>query len=288
MAQTKHDIQALLTQAGLSPRHRFGQNFMIDQNLVRLIAQTGQIAPGDRVIEVGPGTGTLTEELLARDAQVIAVEIDHDLAALLRVRFAAEPAFALIEADALASKHRLNSELQLAIQRASAEGRPAKLIANLPYNIASPLIIELLLVGVELLVFTVQKEVAHRLRAKAGDEEYGALSVMSHMLARTEILRTLPPQVFWPAPQIESALVRMVRAPDMNGLGPNARAFGEFVQSMFSYRRKMLRNALDVEDVTRFAHEAGVEPTARPEEIHPDAFYKLFLSFQQKHQRKGA
>src|ERR1051325_8580381 len=104
MAQTKHEIQAILARAGAGPRDRFGQNFMIDQNLVRVVADAGEIAPGDVVIEVGPGTGTLTEELLARGADVVAVEIDRGLAKLLRERFANESAFKLIEGDALSSK----------------------------------------------------------------------------------------------------------------------------------------------------------------------------------------
>src|SRR4030095_8150613 len=100
MAQTKSEIQSLLAGANTHPRHRFGQNFMIDQNLVRLIADAANLAAGDLVIEVGPGTGTLTEELLARGVEVIAVEIDRDLAALLRDRFASEARFRLIEGDA--------------------------------------------------------------------------------------------------------------------------------------------------------------------------------------------
>src|SRR5213078_4391428 len=112
MAQTKHQIQELLTAAGTEPRHRFGQNFMIDQNLVRIVADAGDIGPQDTVIEVGPGTGTLTEELLARAGRVIAVEIDRDLAAMLHQRFQENEKFKLIEGDALAGKHQLNPELQ--------------------------------------------------------------------------------------------------------------------------------------------------------------------------------
>src|SRR5690349_8185322 len=189
MAQTKQQIQALLADAGSAPRHRFGQNFMIDQNLVRLVADAGEIASGDLVVEVGPGTGTLTEELLARGGNVVAIEIDRDLAKALRERFATVPSppgtpgaegqgeggvrgtwnvlhekellvtqhvphstkpphpdplprstggegtFRLIQGDALARKHALNEDL-LAVIRA-ATGRPRRLVANLPYNIAS-------------------------------------------------------------------------------------------------------------------------------------------------------
>src|ERR1051325_10415297 len=105
MGQTKHEIQSLLAGAGTEPRHRFGQNFMIDQNLVRIVADAGNISPQDVVIEVGPGTGTLTEEILSRGAKVIAVEIDRDLSRLLRERFDANERLSLIEGDALAGKH---------------------------------------------------------------------------------------------------------------------------------------------------------------------------------------
>src|SRR5688500_2702718 len=145
MAQSKHQIQSLLSEANSHPRHRFGQNFMIDQNLVRLVAEAGRLGPGDVAVEVGPGTGTLTQELLARAGRVVAVEIDRDLAALLRRQFADEPRFSLVEGDALAGKHGINAELVEILRDARAAGQPARLVANLPYNIASPLVIELLI-----------------------------------------------------------------------------------------------------------------------------------------------
>src|SRR5688500_12189862 len=151
---------------------------MIDQNLVRLVADAGLLGPDDLAIEVGPGTGTLTQELLDRAGRVAAVEIDRDLAALLRRQFADIPSFALIEGDALAGKHGLNPELVSLVREARGQGRHVKLVANLPYNIASPLVVELLIEGVELLAFTVQKEVAERLRAAAGSDAYGPLTVM--------------------------------------------------------------------------------------------------------------
>src|SRR5882724_10287694 len=116
MAQTKREIQSLLAGVGTEPRHRFGQNFMIDQNLVRLVADAGMIAAGDLVVEVGPGTGTLTEELLGRGAEV-------------------------------GGKHALNEELSASLRKAGKQGRGVKLVANLPYNIASSLVIELLIAG---------------------------------------------------------------------------------------------------------------------------------------------
>jgi 16S rRNA (adenine1518-N6/adenine1519-N6)-dimethyltransferase len=275
MAQSKHEIQSLLNAASMQPRHRFGQNFMIDQNLVRIVADAGLIEAGDVVIEVGPGTGTLSEELLARGADVIAVEIDRDLARMLRERFAGKQRFKLIEGDALSSKHALNDELQQTIAVSLGDGRPVKLVANLPYNIASPLIIELLIAGVSALAFTVQKEVADRLRAPAGSDAYGPLSVMAQLLARVEVLRTLSPQVFWPAPKIESALMRMTRE---NRAGADASAAGRFVHKIFSFRRKTLRNALSQAgfDAEAMIKATGLDPQARPEVLTPTQVLELF------------
>jgi 16S rRNA (adenine1518-N6/adenine1519-N6)-dimethyltransferase len=271
MAQTKHQIQELLTAAGTEPRHRFGQNFMIDQNLVRIVADAGEVAAQDTVIEVGPGTGTLTEELLARAGRVIAVEIDRDLAAMLRERFSDNGKFILIEGDALAGKHQLHPGLDELLKTKSSA---AKLVANLPYNIASPLVIELMIAGVDLLAFTVQKEVADRLRAAAGADAYGPLSVVAQMLARVELLRTLPPQAFWPAPKIESALVRLRRD---DRLGAEAPAFGRFVHKLFSARRKTLRKSLsqagfDPEVLSKLS----IDPQLRPENLSPEQFAQVF------------
>lgn len=275
MAQTKHEIQSLLAEANSHPRRRFGQNFMIDQNLLRLVAGAGELGPGDLAIEVGPGTGTLTQELLDRAGRVVAVEIDRDLAALLRRQFADRPGFTLVEGDALAGKHGLNADLVSLAREARAQGLTAKLVANLPYNIASPLVIELLIEGVELLAFTVQKEVADRLRAPAGSEAYGPLTVMAQMLGRVEVLRTLPPQAFWPAPKIDSALVR-VRRDDR--LGARARPFGAFVHKVFSFRRKTLRKALAQGgyDAERILGVTGLDGQQRPEMLTPEQFLAMF------------
>lgn len=278
MAQSKHQIQAMLSQANAGPRRQFGQNFMIDQNLVRLVADAGQVSADDAVVEVGPGTGTLTEELLCRAGRVVAVEIDRDLARLLRDRFASEPKFTLIEGDALAGKHGLNEELlaHLAPQGAAGAAAPVrKLVANLPYNIASPLVVELLIEGVRLLAFTVQKEVADRFRAAPGSDAYGGLTIVTQLLSRVEVLRTLPPQAFWPAPKIESALVRLTRD---DRLGAEARPFARFVQRLFGFRRKTLRKALSnlgyQPDAVLGAQ--GIDPQSRPEVIPPEAMLSLY------------
>jgi len=281
MPQSKSEIQSLLAAAGAEPRHRFGQNFMIDQNLVRLVADAGGIGPGDLVIEVGPGTGTLTDELLARaaavapPADVLAVEIDRDLAALTRQRLEGNPRFALIEGDALANKHTLNPDLAAAIAAARGAGRTARLVANLPYNIASPLVIELLIAGVESLAFVVQKEVGDRLKGKPGTDDYGPLTVVAQLLADVEVLRKLPPAAFWPAPKIDSALVRMTRRDRLAGRAPD---FSRFVHSVFASRRKTLRKALVQADYDADAlvNALALDPQRRAEELPPETFLAMF------------
>jgi 16S rRNA (adenine1518-N6/adenine1519-N6)-dimethyltransferase len=276
VAQSKREIQALLADANSQPRHRFGQNFMIDQNLVRLVAEAGEIAPGDLLIEVGPGTGTLTQELLARAGAVVTVEIDRDLASLLRQQFADDPKFELIEGDALKGKHDINPELAEHIRKSLAASQRVKLVANLPYNIASPLVIELLIAGVSLLAFTVQKEVADRLRAGAHDDAYGPLTVMAQMLGRVELLRTLPPQAFWPAPKIESALMRILREDRVGA--ERIRDFGEFVHKVFSFRRKTLRRALAQAgyNADLILAKTEIEGGVRPETLRPEQFLQMF------------
>ena len=274
MAQTKKEIQSLLTQAEAAPRQRLGQNFMIDGNLVRLVAGAAEIRPGDLVLEIGPGTGTLTEELLITGGEVLAIEIDRNLAALLRRQFASSPNFRLIEGDALAGKHSLNGELLQAIRQAKSAGRTVRLAANLPYGIASPLVVELLIAGVDVLAFTVQREVADRLHA-AGGKDYGPLSMMTQLLSKVEVLRKMPPQAFWPMPKVDSALVRLTRN---DRLGKRAEEFSTFVHRLFSSRRKMLRKALmQAEiDADRVLAVTGASPTIRPEELSPEECLRLF------------
>lgn len=280
MSQTKHQIQTLLSQAGTHPRHRFGQNFMIDRNIVDLVVQAGELSGEDVVIEVGPGTGTLTSELLKQAGRVIAVEIDRDLASLIRRQFTEAPNFQLIEGDALAGKHELNPELLSVIAEHRAQGRRIKLVANLPYSIASPLIIELLIAGVELLAFTVQKEVAMRLRAVPDSDEYGPLSVMVQSLADVQVLRSLPPTVFWPAPKVESSLVRL-RRHDL--LGERATVFSRFVHRLFAARRKTLRKALKLMECSdeSIPIDAGIDPQGRPETLSPEQFRILFSHYSE-------
>jgi 16S rRNA (adenine1518-N6/adenine1519-N6)-dimethyltransferase len=248
---------------------------MIDANLLKIVAEAGKIQSEDVVIEVGAGTGTLTDELMARAGTLIAVEIDRDLAGLLRQRFSANPKFELIEGDALSGQHQLNAALRDRIAATLSAGRRLKLVSNLPYNIATPLIIQMLIAGVELLAFTVQREVAERLRAESGDPAYGGLSVLVQLLSRVELLRTLPPQAFWPAPRVDSALVRLTRD---NQLGERAHEFSRFLGQLFSTRRKTLRKSLahaGYASAEPILKELEIDSRLRPEALSPPQLLKL-------------
>jgi 16S rRNA (adenine1518-N6/adenine1519-N6)-dimethyltransferase len=201
-------IRTLLEQRGLHPKKRFGQNFLHDHNQLRKLIDAADLAPGDVVLEIGPGTGTLTETLLDAGAQVIAVEIDRDLAALLRETLGER--ITLIEADALDKGRTLNPLIVEAIG-----GRPFKLVANLPYNAASPLITALLLDHPQCTrqSITIQREVADRLVANPHTKAYGPLGIIVQALAHVERIGVVPASCFWPRPQVVSAMVRITPRP---------------------------------------------------------------------------
>lgn len=271
--QTISEIRDLLAGAGLSPLHRFGQNFLIDLNLMRKLVDAAEVGPADVVLEVGPGTGSLTEVMLERGARVIAVEIDHGFQQLLHSRLDTQPRFTLIAGDALAGKHALNPQIAVEFERQIPDsGGSRKLVANLPYQIATPLVMELLHCTPPLscLACTIQKEVAERLRAVPGAADYGPLSVITQTLALVEWIAKLPPTVFWPAPTVESAMVKLTPIARSELPVTDPEGFARFVQAGFAQRRKMLRRLIKEMNISnaesRFA-AAGISPEARPESL---------------------
>lgn len=267
--QTLAQIRELLASRGLSPRKALGQNFLIDHNLIRKLCDAAAITPGDLILEVGPGTGALTEELLARGGNVVAAELDRGLAELLRDRLADPQAalgappqarFTLVEGDCLASKRHLAPALREALA-----GRPFKLVANLPYGAATPLMLALLTEHPECsaMYVTIQREVADRLLARPSTPEYGTLGVVAQAVAHVERLATLPPECFWPRPEVTSAMVSVVRRPDPLTRDPAHLA--DFCQRAFSKRRKQLGSVLG----RGFPFPDGVEPENRIEQLPP-------------------
>ncbi|MFG0259192.1 MAG: 16S rRNA (adenine(1518)-N(6)/adenine(1519)-N(6))-dimethyltransferase RsmA [Phycisphaerales bacterium JB041] len=269
MPQSLAEIKSLLESRGLSPRKRFGQNFLIDHNLVRKLADESGVGNGDLVLEVGPGTGTLTEELLERGCRVIACELDRGLAGLLRERLGSNEHFTLIEGDCLAQKREVSADIVGALA-----GRPFTLVANLPYGAATPLMLALLTSHPECrgMYVTIQKEVGERLAAGAGHQAYGGISVAAQTLARVRPIAKLPPECFWPRPEITSVMVAIERR-DGHGIGDPV-GFGGFCQRVFAQRRKQLGSVLGRD----FAWPGGIEPTARAEALTPEQIVMLWRS----------
>lgn len=284
--QTLTQIRAALQDAGLAPQHRLGQNFLIDLNLMRKIVSAAEVTAADVVLEVGPGTGSLTGLLLETGARVIAVEIDRGLAGLLESRFEDEPNFTLICGDALAGKHAVNPDVLAALARASAAGGGAapKLVANLPYQIATPLLVDLLLgePELQLLVCTIQKEVGARLVAAPGTAAYGPVSVTVQTLATVEVIARLGPEAFWPRPQIDSVMLRIVPRARGGLAVADAAAFAGWVQRVFQQRRKTLRRILrDMghPDPPALVGTLGLSAELRPEQLAPAQWQRLHAAW---------
>lgn len=256
--QTLSDIKAILATRGLVPKHRLGQNFLHDQNKLRaLIAHSG-VQPGDLVLEVGPGTGTLTESLLDAGCQVIACELDPDMAAILDERLGNR--IQLIQADCLDGKHAVSARVLEALG-----GRPFRLVANLPYGAATPLILNLACFHPNCLgqFVTVQREVAERLAAPHGSHAYGAATVMLGLTSRVRVLQTLPGSCFWPAPRVTSSMMEVLPRPERPAF--DAAELSAFVHRLFSARRKQLGAILGRDR----RYPDGIDPSTRAESLSP-------------------
>ena len=278
MAQTLTDIKTLLASHGLHPKKRFGQNFLHDGNHMRRIMDAAAPGSGELILEVGPGTGALSERLLEAGANVLAVEIDPDMEPILRQRLAPfGDRFQLHIGDILESKHTLNPSvielLNVPPQPPPPNPQPPtfKLIANLPYNIASPLLVNLAVdhPGMSTAVIMIQREVADRITAGPGGKDYGPLSVILQAMCEVDIVGTLSPACFWPAPKVGSAVVRLVRR--VSPLTDDPAALSKLLQKLFQKRRKQIGAILGRDT----ALPAGIDPDARPESLLVEQFASL-------------
>ncbi len=283
------EIAALLSERGFQPRRALGQNFLLDPSLLRAVADAGEVGPGDFVLEVGTGAGTLTAELARRAAAVATVEVDRRLQdvareviasiagaeALGRVRFVAGDALAGEEFTRFAALH---PEVEAALAEAGGARLCVKCVSNFPYAIATPLIVRLLersqVEGawpLALVAGMVQREVAARLTARGISKEYGVPSALVQALARAEVLRRVSPRAFWPPPKVESAVVRIVPLASEERPVADYATFRDLVRAVFRFRRKTVRNALllgltlSPERADGALARAGVDPQTRVE-----------------------
>jgi 16S rRNA (adenine1518-N6/adenine1519-N6)-dimethyltransferase len=268
------DPRALLARAGLRPRKRYGQNFLTDPAAARRIAQLcvfGDAAESKRVVEIGGGTGTLTRALLDEGLEVTAIEIDPDLVSILQARADLRDAN-LVNGDALTFDYAR-----------WARGEPWQVAGNLPYNVATPLIVGFaeMANGPDSLVVMLQKDVADRLAAAPGTPAYGSLSVAVQYAMCVERTFTLGPQAFHPAPKVDSTVVRLVRRPEPAVRPRDVDLFRKVVRGAFAYRRKTLVNsltlALDLPHATiaRAVAASNLSPEQRGERLDLDDFARL-------------
>jgi 16S rRNA (adenine1518-N6/adenine1519-N6)-dimethyltransferase len=272
MTLSAREVLERLEAHGLAPSRALGQNFVVDPNTVRRIARLAGVGPGDDVVEIGAGLGSLTRALVEVGAAVTAVEVDRGLVPVLRADV--EPlGVRVVEGDA--------RTLDWGALLGPEPGRWV-LVANLPYNVATPLVADLLdgVAQVGRMLVMVQREVGERLAARPGDEGYGAVSVKVAYWAEAEVVGRVPPTVFLPRPKVDSALVA-IRRRAQPAVGPEvapARLFA-LVRAGFAQRRKMLRRSLagvvPAEALAAAFAAAGVRPEARAEELDVVAWGRL-------------
>ena len=267
MTHSRTELVALLEAHGLRPSRALGQNFVVDANTVRRIARLAGVGAGDLVLEIGAGLGSLTLALVETGASVRAMEIDQYLLAPLRS--VVEPhGVEVFHADALHADYA-----------AILQGHEAVVVANLPYNVATPLVLHLLETEplITRMLVMVQKEVGERFAAQAGDEAYGAVSLRLQYFADAKVVGKVGPNVFVPKPNVDSALVSIVRRaqPRISPEEVGEAELFEVVRTSFAHRRKMLRRSL-AEWVTDGVFErAGIAETRRPEELTLEEFARL-------------
>jgi len=268
---TRRQVRELLAEHGLSPSRALGQNFVADPNTVRRIASLAGVGPGDRVVEIGAGLGSLTVALAETGADVTAVELDRHLLPVLRS--VVEPlGVRVVEGDAMS----LDWGRVLGGDAAGAGQGRWSLVANLPYNVATPLLLDLLahVPEIDRMLVLVQREVAERLAAPPGSKAYGIPSVKVAYWADADVVGRVPPTVFVPQPRVESALVRLRRRARPPVDADPERLF-RLVEAGFGQRRKMLRRSLAPLVEPSAFERAGVRPEARAEELGLEDWARL-------------
>ncbi|MCP4814590.1 MAG: ribosomal RNA small subunit methyltransferase A [Planctomycetaceae bacterium] len=277
--QTAQFLIQRFRQVGIRPVTKRGQNFLIDLNLVELIADSADLGPDDVVLEVGTGTGSLTALIAPHVAEVVTVEIDRQLHELANQELVDFDNVTFLCQDVLRTKNRLHPVVLEMLQEklAGGENRKLKLVANLPYNVATPIISNLLDTEVvpDAMSVTIQKELADRIVASPSTKDYGSLSIWLQSQCDVQIVRTLPPSVFWPRPKVQSAILHIQVSPEKRGLIADVTFFHRFVRAMFFHRRKYLRSVilsafkgqLDKPAVDAVLEEQALSPQIRAEAL---------------------
>lgn len=289
--QTLSYIRGLLSSRGLIPKPKLGQNYLIDLNMLDLVVRAGEVTKDDCVLEVGTGTGTLTGRLADVAGAVFTVEIDEPFFRMARTTVGHRPNVIQYLGDILERKNELNPEvLQGWDDTAKRTGcTRRKLIANLPYAVATPIITNLLIAGTDLerMVVMVQWEIAERLRAVPGTKDYNSLSVLVQAVADVETIRKVAPSNFHPRPAVDSAIVRIIPNAVKRAKVGDVRKFREFLRDLYTLRRKNLRSVLsgwprgksDKAEVDAKLNELGIDGNIRAEMLDLEDHLRLCAVF---------
>ena len=265
--------RALLEAYGLATKHSLGQNFLVNNAVIEKIMSLAELSPDERVLEVGPGIGTLTLALLAEAGRVVSVEMDRELEPVLSAHAAAHPTFAYLMGDALRVPAEKIAE--------AAGGEPTALVSNLPYNVAATIILAFMqgMPGLRRAVVMVQAEVADRICAGPGSRTYGAYTAKLALLARVTGRFEVGPGNFMPPPHVNSAVVRLDRAPMV--AAELVEPVSAVIDAAFAQRRKTIRNSMSASGYDRGELDAafaacGISPTCRAETLAPEDFVRLY------------
>jgi 16S rRNA (adenine1518-N6/adenine1519-N6)-dimethyltransferase len=279
---TKQQLEQFLDQTGITPRRLWGQNFLIDLNLMRLLVETAQNQGNETVLEVGAGTGSLTELLAECAGRVIAVEIDRALAAIAAEELQPYENVTLIQGDILSSKHSIDAKVLDAVAAGQAElNGPFILIANLPYQVSAPLMMNLLFGDsvCDAMYVTVQLEVANRMTAEPGTKEYGPLSILLQATGQVRQFRKIKPTAFWPMPNVYSAMVSWQRDDTLRDQIRDIHALKKIVDILLGHRRKTIKSCLSLgkiqNDPVQLSKELQIDLNARAETLPVEKYVHL-------------
>jgi 16S rRNA (adenine1518-N6/adenine1519-N6)-dimethyltransferase len=300
---TKSMLKMLFNERGIRLKKQWGQNFLIDQNILRYIVRSAELSRNDVILEIGAGTGSLTRMLAEKAGHVFAVEMDHKLSEIVAETLKKHNNVSSINKDILKSKHHIHPEIVETISNyvhTTAAVPPTtggtlciKVISNLPYYISTPVIIDLLheVLPIKLMILTLQRDITNRLVAHPGTKDYGLLSIMTKLFADVKVLKKLRPDVFWPAPLVDSAIVRMeVNRNKYSNRIRNYQSFQDVIKAIYTSRRKTLLNSLLSlclkggieknaqglrEDLQPILKKVDIDPGSRGEELDLEELIEL-------------
>jgi 16S rRNA (adenine1518-N6/adenine1519-N6)-dimethyltransferase len=280
--QTRSYLMKLFQDHGFHPRGDLGQNFLIDLNLVEFVVNEAELTGDDVVLEVGAGTGSMTTMMAPRAGAVVSVEVDTNMYELARRMVEPFENVTLLRTDALKTKNRFHPDVLSAIDDALRvdPNRRLKLVANLPYNIATPVVSNLVATDLpwSRMVVTIQYELGQRMQAKPSTSHYGSLAVWLQSQCRVKLLRKVGPTVFWPRPKVNSAIMKLIPDQQAREQISDRPFFQDYLRRLFHQRRKLLRSMLvgmyrkqlGKPEVDRILVEMGISESARAEELPPE------------------